>query len=331
MDQVLTAPGQESIITSERRKGCPAQFGNVDAGTALFTLPSLSTRMGVVLLCMAATGTQLMMRSLPFVATVGDNGMAKQYDWDEQETGNLFAAFGWGYAISQIPGSILAQKYGHKNVYLVITVGGAVANMFVPIASSLTGGCPESEGGPSECDQAGLWGAMAVRFTFGVFQGSLFPIQTGILAAWLHENERSTIKSCVGLCWSLFQAIQTTLTPMFMNGIGWEYAFYFYSILVFMWAPFWHRHGVGIEPREVPRCSQAERQYLTGSESPPTKEFDMMVWWTTVKQPVVWGMALTTVIEGFGKPVFLTYVSRHIITACAFGIGCSVAHNHACL
>ena len=104
MDQVLTAPGQESIITSERRKGCPAQFGNVDAGTALFTLPSLSTRMGVVLLCMAATGTQLMMRSLPFVATVGDNGMAKQYDWDEQETGNLFAAFGWGYAISQILG-----------------------------------------------------------------------------------------------------------------------------------------------------------------------------------------------------------------------------------
>ena len=64
---------------------------------------------------------------------------------------------------------------------------------------------------------------MAARFLFGVCQGPLFPIQTGILAAWLHESERSTLNAVVGLCWSLFQAIQSALTPYFMTGPGWEW------------------------------------------------------------------------------------------------------------
>jgi hypothetical protein len=70
------------------------QFG---AGpTALLTVPRFSTRISVILLCMIATGTQLMMRSLPFVATIGKDGMAAQYGWSEEDVGNLFAAFGWG-------------------------------------------------------------------------------------------------------------------------------------------------------------------------------------------------------------------------------------------
>ena len=48
----------------------PSTFG--EGPTALFTvtLPTFSTRFSVILLCMAATGTQLMMRSCPYVAAL---------------------------------------------------------------------------------------------------------------------------------------------------------------------------------------------------------------------------------------------------------------------
>jgi MFS family permease len=150
---------------------------------------------------------------------------------------------------------MLAQHFGHKNVWLSCLTGAAVMNMLVPIASSV----------------GGLNGAMAARFLFGVCQGPLFPIQTGILAAWLHEKERSTLNACVGLCWALFQGVQSTLTPYFMNGIymycsfgaplwvncapmtgpGWQWAFVFYSILVFMWAHYWNKvstNSASVEP-----------------------------------------------------------------------------------
>ena len=177
----------------------------------LFHMPVFSTRMSVIALCAWATGTQLMMRSLPFVATIGKDGMAVQYGWDEADVGNFYASFGWGYSFSQIPGSMLAQQYGHKNVWLICLLGAALMNLFVPLAAGY----------------GGLNAAMGVRFMFGIFQGPLFPIQTGILAAWLHEDERSTLNACVGLCWALFQAIQSAVTPFFMTGPGWEWAFVF--------------------------------------------------------------------------------------------------------
>ena len=49
-------------------------------------------------------------------------------------------------------------------------------------------------------------------------------MQTGIKAAWLHENERSTLNAIIGLCWAFFQAIQSIITPYFMTGIGWQWA-----------------------------------------------------------------------------------------------------------
>ena len=56
------------------------------------------------------------------------------------------------------------------------------------------------------------------HFTASAVQGSLFPIQTGIKAAWLHENERSTLNAIIGLCWAFFQAAQSAVTPYFMTG-----------------------------------------------------------------------------------------------------------------
>lgn len=221
---------------------------------------------------MLATGTQLILRSVPFVATVGPDGMAATYDWDEKEVGWVFASFGWGCtctaalfrafslnqgsrctdALSQIPGSMLSVKYGAKYTWWVFLMGAGFFNFCVPIAGSLA---PMFGFEP-------LYGVMLCRFMFGSFQGSLFPIQTAILAGWLHVKERSTITAAVGCCWSFFQvrpvckkparspvltcvavqAVQAAWTPYFMEGSGWQYAFYTYSMFVFVWGWFWHKY-----------------------------------------------------------------------------------------
>jgi len=244
MEESLTADGAAADEAPKRVK----QFG--EGPTALLSF-NFSTRFQVILLCMFATGTSLMARSLPFTTTVGDAGMAVQYGWDEADVGNFYAAFGWGYAISQIPGSMAAQQWGHKNVWLIAIAGAGVCNMFVPWAAEI-----------------GLWPAMACRFVFGLFQGSLFPVQTGIKAAWLHENERSTLNAIIGLCWAFFQAIQSIITPYFMTGIGWQWAFVFYSLLIFIWSYYWNKYGVGIVPGQVERCTKEEAAYLQGREIP---------------------------------------------------------------
>lgn len=208
---------------------------------------------------------------------------------------------------------VLATDFGAKNTFWFFLTTAAVLNFLVPIAGA----------------SMGLPGVCACRFVFGLCQGPLFPIMTAILAGWLHEDERSTISACVGCCWALFQGFQSTVTPYFMAGPGWSWAFYSYSIIVAVWSYCWYHYGVGIDPKKTARCSAEEAEYLvdkgdkkqedspeniSGDEGFPAKqEFSWTVWFAVLRQPVVWGMALTTVIKGFGEPVFLTYVSTQAV------------------
>ena len=205
----------------------PSRFGE---GPTAFLNLKISTRMSVILMCMMATGTQLILRSVPFTATVGPDSMSAApptgYDWDEHEAGMVYASFGWGYCLSQIPGGMLSVKYGAKSTFLFFLSAAGLMNFLVPIAGDVL--APMFGFEP-------VYGVCLCRFIFGLCQGPLFPIQTAILSGWLHERERSTISALVGCCWALFQAFQAAVTPYFMEGWGWQYAFYTYSLFVAVW------------------------------------------------------------------------------------------------
>ena len=299
MEESLTgdAPAEPEAKAKE-----PSRFGE---GPTAFLNLNISTRMSVILMCMMATGTQLILRSVPFTATVGPDSMSAApptgYDWDEHEAGMVYASFGWGYCLSQIPGGMLSVKYGAKSTFLFFLSAAGLMNFLVPIAGDVL--APMFGFEP-------VYGVCLCRFIFGLCQGPLFPIQTAILSGWLHERERSTISALVGCCWALFQAFQAAVTPYFMEGWGWQYAFYTYSLFVAVWAYIWINFGVGIDPKLEPRCSPEEADYLVdkldkGKEK-PKPVLTLAVWLAVAKQPVVWGMALCTVIKGFGEPVFLT-------------------------
>ena len=53
-----------------------------------------------------------------------------------------------------------------------------------------------------------------------------------------------------------------------MTGIGWQWAFVFYSLLIFIWSYYWNKYGVGIVPGQVERCTKEEAAYLQGREIP---------------------------------------------------------------
>ena len=191
------------------------------------------------------------------------------------QVGFVFAAFGWGYASTQVIGSIASQYYGAKRTWLVCLCAAGFCSALVPVGAAY----------------GGLTGAALARFAFGMCQGPLFPIQVGIIAGWLHvctsgSGRQSTpsmvrlasflrdqlalsirpscprrplysvadsrgravpggrLPLCVGGIWSLAQALQSACTPYLMSAFGWESPFYIYPLLVALWARLWMRFGV---------------------------------------------------------------------------------------
>ena len=76
---------------------------------------------------------------------------------------------------------------------------------------------------------------------------------------------------------------------------------------------------------QEPLCSREEAEYLVdaldkGKAKKPQQEFSFTVWFAVLRQKVVWGMALTTVINGLGTPALLTYVPQYLVTQLGFDI-----------
>lgn len=62
--------------------------------------------------------------------------MSIHYGWEEAIQGHIFAAFYYGYLITQIPGGWVSQIFGSKYVILCGILGSSVLNTLVPAASS---------------------------------------------------------------------------------------------------------------------------------------------------------------------------------------------------
>lgn len=57
-----------------------------------------------------------------------------RFQWSQQLQGIILSSFYWGYLISEIPGGILAQKYGAKVILLIGVFLSAIVAVLTPLA-----------------------------------------------------------------------------------------------------------------------------------------------------------------------------------------------------
>ena len=95
----------------------------------------------------------------------------------ERVEGMVMGAFFVGYAVSQVPGGMLAQRFGGRRTLIASFLGWS-------IAAALT---------PSTAKSA--LAISAVRITVGVFQGGLIPSVHTVLSEWVLPQERAKATS----------------------------------------------------------------------------------------------------------------------------------------
>ena len=59
----------------------------------------------------------------------------EKFDWDAQTQGNILGAFFYGYVITQIPGGLIAEKYGGKWLFGIGTLITSVLTLLTPLAA----------------------------------------------------------------------------------------------------------------------------------------------------------------------------------------------------
>ena len=175
------------------------------------------------------------------------NNEGWKYNWDSKQQGLILGAFYFGSVATQIPGGILAEKYGGKWVFGIGTLSSAIMTLLAPLAS-----------------KAGFGILMACRIFAGLGEGMTYPAMHSMMSKWVPLNERSKYVTLITIGTQFGTIISMALSGPMSAHIIWQSTFYLFGALSCAWFLFWYLL-VSNTPQTHPRITRKELDYIVNN------------------------------------------------------------------
>jgi sugar phosphate permease len=167
----------------------------------------------LLLLCLMYLITYLDRVSLANTATL----IMKEYGFSKVTMGVIFSAFIWAYALFQVPGGWLGDRFGPRRVLSTIMAYRTVIAVVTTLATGFYS----------------LWG---IRFALGVGEAGAFPTATRAMQMWYPRDERGFVQGISHAASRFGAAIGPPIAVFIMIHYGWRSVFYVIGILSFLWS-----------------------------------------------------------------------------------------------
>lgn len=161
-----------------------------------------------------------------------------EFAFNEITLGIVFSAFTLAYALFQIPGGWLADRFGPRKILTAIVSYWSIFTMLT----------------------AAAWNAVSlvvIRFLFGAGEAGAFPTATRAFSRWLPATERGFAQGITHSGARLAGALTPPLVAWMMVTWGWRSAFLAFGGLGFVWGAAWWSYYRD-EPEEHPGVNAAE-------------------------------------------------------------------------
>lgn len=133
--------------------------------------------------------------------SIAGSAAAKELSLTPVATGYVLSAFAWAYALAQIPGGALLDRFGTKRIYTIAIIIWSV----LTAAQALVGIVP---------GVSALAALFTLRFLVGLAEAPSFPGNARLVAAWFPGAERGTASA-------IFNSAQYFALVAFAPIMGW--------------------------------------------------------------------------------------------------------------
>jgi sugar phosphate permease len=144
----------------------------------------------------------------------------KEYGFDAVTLGWIFSGFNLSYALFQIPGGWLGDRFGPRRVLAAIVLWWSAFTAATSFA-------------------LGKWSMYIVRFLFGMGEAGAFPTATRALSFWLPAGERGFAQGITHSGARLGAALTPPIAVALIANFGWRSVFYTFGLIGALWAVIW--------------------------------------------------------------------------------------------
>ncbi len=222
------------------------------------------------------------------------DGIAKELSFTDAQMGSIFAAFGFSYALFEIPTGWLGDKIGARKVLVRVV-------LWWSFFTAATGWA---------WNFVSMW---ITRFLFGAGEAGCFPNLTKAFSTWLPKNERTRAQSLMWMGARWGGAFTPLLVVIVMAFVNWRIAFQIFASLGVVWAVvfwLWFKDN----PRDHKGVNAAELELLKENAANADGHGNVP-WLTLIKRPSVWLLWGQYFCLSYGWYFFVTWLPDYLNTS----------------
>lgn len=217
--------------------------------------------------------------------------ISKDLGLDSVQMGWAFSAFGWAYALFEIPGGYLGDRFGPRSVLTRIVLWWSFFTAATGWAWSFTS-------------------LTVTRFLFGAGEAGCFPNVTKAFTTWLPENERVRAQAILWLSARWGGAFTPPLVAWVMLHVGWRHSFEIFGVLGVIWAIVfytWFRNN----PLDKPGLNATERELVHEASTNAGSHGDVP-WAKFLKSQQVWMICAQYFCLSYGWYFYITWFPTYL-------------------
>jgi MFS transporter, ACS family, glucarate transporter len=209
----------------------------------------------------------------------------------EVQMGLAFAAFFWAYALFEIPGGWMGDRWGARRVLMRVVVWWSLFTAATGWVWNLTS-------------------LITARALFGAGEAGCFPNVTKAFATWLPAGERVRAQGIMWLSARWGGAFTPLLVVLVLRCVSWRVAFGLFGLLGVVWAVFfyrWYRDN----PRDNPSVNAAELALLPpASQAASTHEG--VPWKKLLTSRTAWLLCAQYACLSYGWSFYITWLPTYL-------------------
>ena len=148
------------------------------------------------------------------------------------------------------------------------------------------------------------------RILMGMGEAVTFPSFYSLYGKWIPLNERARAVGFANSAIPLGTAFALIISPIIIQRLGWEWVFYIFGFMGFIWYAFWHRM-VTSDPGTHPKITAEELSHIQqGIEA--DEQASEIPWTHFLKYKAVWAIAVAHFCNNWTLYVLLSWAPTFI-------------------